>query len=113
MQRQGGEEYIEVGPIPVQSGLPVAGDSLPIGCRDRHAQVGQRTEHRACPCGGHGQVHIDVRRGPRVAIPSEGDGPPELVRHPKRLEQLVHGHNALGETSQRCRAGRRPRITHW
>ena len=97
---------------PSQSSLacPSTGDDRPVLGRDRHAEAGQHPEDRLGRLGRQGQVHVDVGRRPGVAVPGQGDGPAELVRHAERVEHLVERDDLASEVAERCRSRRRSQV---
>ena len=100
VQVDGGEEHVEVRAAPVQAGLAVTGDGVPILRGHRHAETGQQAEHGFRGRRGQGQVHVDVRGRPGVAVPGQGDRPAELVRHADRVEHLVERDDPRDQTAE-------------
>ena len=47
------------------------------------------------------QVHVDVGRGPRVAVPGQGERPAELVGHAERVEHFVQADDPGGQRPER------------
>ncbi len=53
-------------------------------------------------CRWQGQVQVDVGRRPGVAVPGEGDRPPELVGHAGGVEHLVERDDLRDQRAELC-----------
>ena len=84
VQVHGGEEHIEIGAVPVEPGLPVAGDGGPVLGGDGHAEPGQHLEDGRCGLGRHRQIDVDVGGRPRDCGTRSGRWPPRTGAPPRR-----------------------------
>lgn len=104
MQLERRKEQIEIGAIPVESGLAIVRDRRAVGVGDVHPEMLDRAEHGGGVLRGDSDVYVYVRRGAGAAIPRERYGTAELMRYPERVEHVVHCDDLPSETVERFRA---------